>query len=67
MIERRTTGVEKPHEHSACLTRVLNSETPDADNGPQIRFDNSEREIRFAMNNSFGFGGNNCSLVFGRA
>lgn len=35
--------------------------------GPQIRFDNAERGIAYAMNNSFGFGGNNCSLVFGRA
>lgn len=39
---------------------------PDAACGPQIRFDNAERGIRYAMNNSFGFGGNNCSLVFGR-
>jgi 3-oxoacyl-[acyl-carrier-protein] synthase-1 len=40
---------------------------PDPGNGPQIRFDNAHAEIRYAMNNSFGFGGNNCSLVFGRA
>ncbi len=39
---------------------------PDPACGPQIRFDNAERGIRYAMNNSFGFGGNNCSLVFGR-
>jgi 3-oxoacyl-[acyl-carrier-protein] synthase-1 len=49
------------------LPGTLNSRTPDPACGPQIRFDNAEREIRFAMNNSFGFGGNNCSLVFGRA
>ncbi len=49
------------------LPGILNSETPDPGNGPQIRFGNAEREIRYAMNNSFGFGGNNCSLVFGRA
>ncbi len=53
-------------EHG-ILPGILNSEMPDADNGPQIRFDNASREIRYAMNNSFGFGGNNCSLVFGRA
>jgi 3-oxoacyl-[acyl-carrier-protein] synthase-1 len=23
--------------------------------------------VRYAMNNSFGFGGNNCSLLFGAA
>jgi 3-oxoacyl-[acyl-carrier-protein] synthase-1 len=40
---------------------------PDPANGPQIRFDNARAAIRYAMNNSFGFGGNNCSLVFARA
>ena len=39
---------------------------PDPACGPQIRFDNAQREIRYAMNNSFGFGGNNASLVFGK-
>jgi 3-oxoacyl-[acyl-carrier-protein] synthase-1 len=50
-------------EHGV-LPGTLNSTTPDAACGPQIRFGNAEREIAFAMNNSFGFGGNNCSLVF---
>ncbi len=49
------------------LPGTLHSRTPDPACGPQIRFDNAQREIRYAMNNSFGFGGNNCSLVFGRA
>jgi 3-oxoacyl-[acyl-carrier-protein] synthase-1 len=49
------------------LPGTLNSTTPDPACGPQIRFDNAEGHVRFAMNNSFGFGGNNCSLVFGRA
>jgi 3-oxoacyl-[acyl-carrier-protein] synthase-1 len=49
------------------LPGTLNSSVADAANGPQIRFDNAGREVRHAMNNSFGFGGNNCSLVFGRA
>ncbi|HVR80888.1 MAG TPA: beta-ketoacyl-[acyl-carrier-protein] synthase family protein [Luteimonas sp.] len=53
-------------EHG-LLPGTLNSSAPDAACGPQIRFDNAQREIRYAMNNSFGFGGNNCSLVFGRA
>ncbi|HEY0503295.1 MAG TPA: beta-ketoacyl-[acyl-carrier-protein] synthase family protein [Lysobacter sp.] len=48
------------------LPGILNSITPDPVCGPQIHFDNARREIRYAMNNSFGFGGNNCSLVFGR-
>jgi 3-oxoacyl-[acyl-carrier-protein] synthase I len=49
------------------LPGILNSATPDPACGPQIRFDSAQRDIRYAMNNSFGFGGNNCSLVFGKA
>ena len=49
------------------LPGTLNSTTPDPACGPQIRFDNRKQAIRYAMNNSFGFGGNNASLVFGRA
>lgn len=49
------------------LPGILNSETPDPACGPQVRFDNAHRVTAYAMNNSFGFGGNNCSLVFGRA
>ena len=49
------------------LPGMLGSEHPDPDCGPQIRFQPARREIRHAMNNSFGFGGNNCALVFGRA
>ncbi len=48
------------------LPGILNSTDPDPACGPQIRLDNAERPIRYAMNNSFGFGGNNCSLLFGR-
>ena len=49
------------------LPGTLNSEIADAACGPQIRFENAQAQINYAMNNSFGFGGNNCSLVFGRA
>ncbi|AOD16455.1 beta-ketoacyl-[acyl-carrier-protein] synthase family protein [Xanthomonas fragariae] len=49
------------------LPGTLNSEVPDPACGPQIRFDNAYCRIDYAMNNSFGFGGNNCSLLFGRA
>ena len=45
---------------------ILNSTVPDPACGPQIRFDNAARGIRYAMNNSFGFGGTNCTLVFGK-
>jgi 3-oxoacyl-[acyl-carrier-protein] synthase-1 len=46
------------------LPGTLNSVDPDPACGPQLRFDNAERPLRYAMNNSFGFGGNNCSLLF---
>jgi len=49
------------------LPGMLGSSTPDPACGPQIRFAPHRTDIRYAMNNSFGFGGNNCSLVFGRA
>ena len=49
------------------LPGTLNSDAPDPACGPQVRFDNASAPgLRVAMNNSFGFGGNNCSLVFGR-
>jgi 3-oxoacyl-[acyl-carrier-protein] synthase-1 len=53
-------------EHG-LLPGTLNSSTPDPACGAQVRFDNARARIDHAMNNSFGFGGNNCSLVFGRA
>jgi 3-oxoacyl-[acyl-carrier-protein] synthase-1 len=37
---------------------------PDA--GCRVLLDAERADLRFAMTNSFGFGGNNCSLVFGR-
>ena len=47
------------------LPATLNSHHPDPACGPQIRFAAQQKTIRYAMNNSFGFGGNNCSLLFG--
>ncbi len=52
-------------EHG-LLPGILNSTVRDAACGPQIRFDNVQREIDYAMNNAFGFGGNNCALLFGK-
>lgn len=45
----------------------MNCEDPDPACGAQILCENRESTVRVAMNNSFGFGGNNCSLVFGAA
>ena len=49
------------------ICSTLASDAPDPACGPQLRFDNARGRARFAMNNSFGFGGNNCSLLFGAA
>lgn len=43
---------------------ILNTRELDPVCGPQIRIDNTERAVRVALSNSFGFGGNNCCLVF---
>ncbi|WP_337243798.1 beta-ketoacyl-[acyl-carrier-protein] synthase family protein [Luteimonas sp. gir] len=53
-------------EHG-LLPGILESQVHDPACGPQIRFDNAQRTINYAMNNSFGFGGNNCALLFGKA
>ncbi|MDH5246957.1 MAG: beta-ketoacyl-[acyl-carrier-protein] synthase II, partial [Betaproteobacteria bacterium] len=44
---------------------TLNLQEPDPACGPQIIADNVVCVPRYAVNNSFGFGGSNCSLVFG--
>ncbi len=45
---------------------TLNSSEVDPACGPQIRLDNERREMRYASSHSFGFGGSNCVLLFGR-
>ena len=49
------------------LPGILHCDALDPTCGPQIRIENAARTIDYAMSNSFGFGGNNASLVFGRA
>ena len=52
---------------SGLVPGTLNCEEPDSDFAFEVTRDNVERPLDYAMTNSFGFGGNNASLVFGRA
>jgi 3-oxoacyl-[acyl-carrier-protein] synthase-1 len=45
---------------------TLNSTAIDPACGEQIALDNEQRELRYALSHSFGFGGSNCVLAFGR-
>jgi len=45
----------------------LGAATPDPACGPQFAWQNETRRVDVALSNSFGFGGNNACLVFGRA
>jgi len=45
----------------------LNTETLDPEIGGWILLDELKRPIDYVLSNAFGFGGNNASLVFGRA
>lgn len=50
-------------QHS-FVPATLNSRTADPACGPQLALAREERAIRFALSNSFGFGGSNCTLAF---
>ena len=45
---------------------TLNCESPDVRCGPQLQLTNVERPLHLALSHSFGFGGSNCVLLFGR-
>lgn len=45
---------------------TLNAETLDPACGPQVRIANEMADVRYVLSNSFGFGGSNCALLFGR-
>jgi 3-oxoacyl-[acyl-carrier-protein] synthase-1 len=51
---------------TGLMPGTLNSTELDSACGPQIRLANGEDDVRYAMSNSFGFGGSNCTLLFGR-
>jgi 3-oxoacyl-[acyl-carrier-protein] synthase-1 len=45
---------------------TLNCEQMDPELQFNVLTDNTEKTVRYSMSNSFGFGGSNASLVFGR-
>jgi 3-oxoacyl-[acyl-carrier-protein] synthase I len=49
---------------NGMMPGTMNCDQPDPACGPQLLRENHEARVRVVMNNSFGFGGNNCSLVF---
>lgn len=56
---------------SLCLEQglvpaSLNTRQRDPELGAGVVLENRERPLLWAMSNSFGFGGTNCSLLFGR-
>jgi len=52
-------------EHSMA-PGTLNAMQLDSVCGPQIRIENTDASLRTGMSLSFGFGGSNCALLFGR-
>ena len=51
---------------TGLMPGTVNTRAIDADCGPQIRLQPAQGEVQVALSNSFGFGGNNCSLIFGK-
>lgn len=52
---------------TGLMPATMNCDDPDPVCGPQVLREPMQGNVRHAMNNSFGFGGNNCSLLFGGA
>ena len=51
---------------SGVAPGTLNTHALDPACGPQIRIDNTDADLRLGLSLSFGFGGSNCALLFGR-
>jgi len=50
---------------TGMLPGTLNTREPEPVFSGNLLLENRETEVRTVMSNSFGFGGNNCSLIFG--
>ena len=48
------------------LPGTLNTTDPDPECPNSLLLDNQTRDVDVALSNSFGFGGSNCSVIFGR-
>ncbi len=51
---------------TGLMPGTVNCREIGADFGPQIKLQPSRGEVKHALSNSFGFGGNNCALIFGK-
>ena len=51
---------------TGLMPGTVNTTQLDTDCGPQIKLKPARGDVKVALSNSFGFGGNNCALVFGK-
>ena len=51
---------------TGLMPGTVNCTQVGADFGPQIRLKPAHGDVKYALSNSFGFGGNNCALIFGK-
>jgi 3-oxoacyl-[acyl-carrier-protein] synthase-1 len=73
-VTGHTLGAAGIVEAAVCLLAletgikpgIANSRRLDPLCGPQIRLAAEQGTVRHVLNNSFGFGGNNCALIFGK-
>lgn len=73
-VTGHTLGAAGIVEAAVCLLALetgikpgtANTRELDPQCGPQIRRVAEEGPVRKVLNNSFGFGGNNCALIFGK-
>jgi len=50
---------------TSLIPGTITTTQPETELAPRVLLENTERTVRTAMSNSFGFGGNNCTLIIG--